>query len=143
MEGNYQCPRRLFSLQLIAQLTELREDGENLTLLIDANENMETCQLSKLFSVPALRMREVLKRRSQIPGPPSFIRGSRQIDGAWVTDGLEIAIACFLPFNFGLGDYRDILLDIPQVSFLGNALKTIERSVGRRLQCTNDLVMNK
>ena len=45
MEGNYQCPRKLFCLQLIAQLTEWREDGKKLILLMDENENMENGQL--------------------------------------------------------------------------------------------------
>ena len=65
-EGNYQCPRKLFRLQLIVQMIEWRDNEEKLILIMDANENMETGQLSKLLSALVLGMRDVVKHRSQI-----------------------------------------------------------------------------
>ena len=43
----------------------------------------------------------------------------------------------------GIGDHQAIIVDIPQSSFLGDALKKISRPAGRRLQCNNDTIMNK
>ena len=43
-----------------------------------------------------------------------------------------------MPFHFGLGDHRGVLVDIPIASFIGSALRKIVKPRGRRLQCNND-----
>ena len=79
-------------------MLEWREDGEKLILILDRNEDMKNGQLARMLRHPDLDMKDAVKSRSNIDGPATFVRGSRQIDGAWVTPDIEISAACFLPF---------------------------------------------
>ena len=133
--GDRQCPRRLFRYQLTALLASWRHNGDKIILMLDSNENMQSGPLSKILRGSELEMQDVVQSRTSFPGPPTFIRGTRQIDAIWATPDLSISRACFLPFNFGLGDHRGILLDVSQSSLLGTPLHTIPRISGRRLQC--------
>ena len=45
--------------------------------------------------------------------------------------------------NFGLGDHRGILVDIPSSSLLGDSLHSIQTPSARRLQCNNPEVKDK
>ena len=47
-------------------------------------------------------MKDVIKYKSKIPEPPTFVRGTRQIDAVWITKDIEIDAACFTPFYFGI-----------------------------------------
>ena len=71
---------------------------------------------------------------SGIDGLATFVKGSRQIDAAWVTPDIEISAACFLPLFFGVGDHRAIILDISQHSLVGGNIHQIARPNARRLQ---------
>ena len=143
LQGNNTCPRKLFRQHLITQLTEWRNDNEKLILLLDSNENMATGPLSRLLQGPDLAMVDAVRLRSQLPGPHTFTRGTRQIDGAWITPDVDVAAACFLPFYFGVGDHRAILLDIPQHCLLGGSVHKIVRPTARRLQCNRHEILSK
>ena len=143
LQGEKTCPRKLMRLALIGKLKEWRGLGEKLILLIDSNENMEGGPLARMLADPDLDMVDAVKVRSHSPGPPTFARGSRQIDGVWVTQDVEIKHACFLPLFFGVGDHRAILLDIPVYSLLGGDIHKIVRPTSRRLTCSNPEVMEK
>ena len=100
-------------------------------------------QLARMLRTPGLDMRDAVKFRSGIDGPATFIRGSRQIDAAWVTPDIEVNAACFLPFFFGVGDHRAIMLDIPQHSLIGGKIHQISRPNARRLQCNRQEIQQK
>ena len=135
LQGNRQCPRKLFREQLLNMLQEWRSEGEKIILLIDSNEDMENGTLARCLSSIDLQMYDVIKARSGIQGPNTFIRGSRQIDGAWATPDINVKAACFLPFFFGIGDHRGIVLDIPRDQLIGGNSKSIAKPVARRLRC--------
>ena len=140
MKGDNRCPRRIFREQLIEMLSEWKEEGDQLILFIDSNEDMEKGQLQKMLKNSNLDMRDAVKYKSNMPGPPTFVRGSRQIDGVWVTKELEIDAACFTPFYFGIGDHRGIIIDIPQKSLIGGENKSIGRPTARKLQCNEEKI---
>ena len=51
----------------------------------------------------------------------------------WVTEDLDISNACAMPFGYGVGDHRALVLDIPLESMIGIDPVKIVRPVGRRL----------
>ena len=104
---------------------------------------MKNEQLARMLKRPDLDMNDAVKSRIGIDGPATFVRGSRQIDEAWVTPDVEISASCFLPFFFGVGDHRAILLDIPQHSLIGGNVHKISRPKARRLQCNSHEVQQK
>ena len=136
--GNYTCPRKLFRSQLLAQLRTWRDQGDKLLLMLDGNENMQQGPLMRALQGEDLLMRDVVSHRCSEPSPATFIRGSRQIDAMWVTPDLQINRACFLPFNFAMGDHRGLVVDISQTSLLGKPSHRISRPTGRRLQCQKE-----
>ena len=129
LQGDTACPRKLMRRALIDKLKEWRGNGEKLILLIASNENMAGGPFARIFAHPDLGMIDTVQHRTHLPGPPTFVRGSRQIDGAWVTPDINIQRACFLPFFFGVGDHRAIILDIPIHSILGGDIHKSSRPV--------------
>ena len=124
-------------------MLEWREEGDKLILILDGNEDMRNGQLARMIRHQVLDMKDAVKSRSNIEGLATFVRGSRQIDGAWVTPDVEISAACFLPFYFGVGYHRVILLDIPLHSLIGGTIYKISRPNARRLQCNRHEVQQK
>ena len=143
MRNNSLCPRRLFRFQLIDQLKDWRANGEKLILMMDGNEDMLKGPLSRMLRTDELEMNEVVTTKTNREKIPTFIRGSRQIDGIWLTPDVEMAKCTLLPFHFGVGDHRAILVDIPSASILGDSFKHICRPAARRLQNTNPEVRQK
>ena len=143
LQGEYQCPRKLLRRDLVAKMLQWREEGDKLILILDGNENMKNGQLARMLRIPDLDMKDAVKSRSGMDGPATFVRGSRQIDAAWVTPDIEISAASFLPFFFGVGDHRAIMLDIPQHSLIGGKLHQLSRPNVRRLQCNRQEIQQK
>lgn len=143
LQGNRECPRKIWRKDLIKALIQWRNEGDKLILLMDSNENMENGPLARLLQQEDLQMKDIIKHKTGIPGPPTFIRGKRQIDGAWMTPDVTIDRACFLPFFFGVGDHRAILIDIPQHSILGGDVHKITRPTARKLVCNKEEVQQK
>lgn len=75
---------------LVSQLKEWRNQGEKLILLIDSNENMSGGPLARMLTHPDLAMIDAVHHLTQLDGPHAFVRGSCQIDGAWVTPDIDI-----------------------------------------------------
>ena len=88
-QGSRLCPRIRFRIDLFSQLQQWRNEGEKLILLLDANENMMSGPLSRALQHPDLQMYDAIQKRTDSPGPPTFIRGSRQIDTVLCTVNLK------------------------------------------------------
>ena len=140
LHHNKTCPRVLFRENLIKQLKEWKLEGESSILMIDANENMETGKLSHQLSESPLFMIDAVKSRRGRPGPVTWFRGSAQIEGVWVTKDVTVSATCFLPFYFGAGDHRAIMIDIPTRDLIGTEISRIVLPSIRRLQCQNPKV---
>ena len=140
LQKNNTCPRKLFRMQLIDELKSWREEGDKIILFIDSNENMTAGPLQRMLQDEGLEMKDAIQQRTNMPGPPTFVRGSRQIDAVWTTPDVEVASACFTPFYFGIGDHRGIVIDIPKVSFIGGDTRMISRPTARRLKCNEEEV---
>ena len=83
---------------LVAQILKWRKEGDKLILMLDGNANLKDGQLAHMFQNSNLDMKEAVKFRTHIYGPVTLVRGSRQIDAAWVTPDIEIGAAYFLLF---------------------------------------------
>ena len=140
LRNNSTCPRKLFRTQLISQLKTWREEGDKIILFIDSNENMADGPLQRMLAGPDLEMTDAIYQRSQMPGPATFVRGTRQIDAVWTTPDVQVEAACFTPFYFGIGDHRGIIIDIPKVSLIGGDIRTIYRPTARKLKCNEENV---
>ncbi len=60
---------------------------------------------------------------------PTYIRGSKLIDGVWVTADVEISNTCIMPTIYGIGNNRKFIVDIVQSSLLGEEAFRVHRLV--------------
>ena len=109
-----------------------RKDGDKLVLMIDANKNLNKVKLEKEL-ISQLHMINAMKSRINCPGPNTFHLGSKKVDRIWITQDLDISSACFLPFYFGIRDYRGIIINFYSSLVLSTTLITIKKLKIRRL----------
>ena len=128
---------------LVEKMIQWCEEGDKLILLLDSNKNMKNGQLTRMLKHPDLDMKDAVKSRIEIDGPATFVRGSQQIDGTWIIPDVEISTVCFLPFFFGVGNHRTILLVIPQYSLIGGNVNNITQPNSWRLQCNRHEIQQK
>jgi hypothetical protein len=82
-EGN---PRDIFTQDIQAALKKWVNDGEQVILGIDVNEDVRTGSFTR--KLKEVGMRELITSRHGNQGPPTFHLGSVPIDGLYVTEGL-------------------------------------------------------
>ena len=63
----------------------------------------------------------------------TFFRGTKPIDGVWVTSDVVIIGACVMPAGYGSGDYRLFALEFITSSLIGHAPPKIVRAAARHL----------
>ena len=60
-----------------------------------------------------------------------------------MTPYIEVTRAFFLPFYFGVGDHRALLIDVPQHTILGSDIHKIARPTARKLVCSKQEVQQR
>jgi hypothetical protein len=78
-------------------------------------------------------MKEVIKEYTSEELGPTYFRGSKPIDGIWITPDVQIANACVMPAGYGIGDHRLFIVDIVASSMIGNDPPRIKCPSARRL----------
>ena len=63
----------------------------------------------------------------------TFFRGTKPIDGVWVTSDVVIIGACVMPAGCGIGDHRLFVLEFLTSSLIGHDPPKIVRAAARRL----------
>ena len=91
-KGVTTCPRTLFWENLRDKLIEWRQNGDRILLLIDTNEDMSDGHLQQSFS-RTLGMSDVVREVGGVAPTSTYHRGTRQIDGAWATEDLQVTRA--------------------------------------------------
>jgi hypothetical protein len=101
--------------------------GDKIILFMDHNKHVTKGVLGKaLGDRDGLDLHEAnIHHMGKIPGA-TFFRGSKHIDGLWVSGDMDISNACVMPFGYGAGDHRTYILDIPIKSLVGvNPVKIV------------------
>jgi hypothetical protein len=95
---------------------------------MDHNKHMAEGALRKaLGDSDGLDLREaIIHHTGKSPGA-TFFRGSKPIDGLWVSGNIDISNACVMPFGYAVGDHCAYVLDIPIESLVGiNPVKIVQ-----------------
>ena len=126
-------PKAMFREDLCRELRHWRSLGDQVLLMMDANENVLEGAMVKKMAKPDIGLRAAV--HSQVPGhgPKTHIRGSQSIDEIFVTPGLVVVGASYLPFCEDLGDHRQPAADITVDSLLGRKLPRIAPPKARKL----------
>ena len=63
----------------------------------------------------------------------TFFRGTKPIDGVWVTSDVVIIEACVMPTGYGIEDHRLFVLDFLTLYLIGHDPPKIVRAAARRI----------
>ncbi len=86
------CPIILFQTHLIKQLTQWRAGVERIVLFMDHHEHIIKGALGKVLAdKDGLDMREAVVQHTGVHPGATFFRGSKPIDGFWVTNDLKVS----------------------------------------------------
>jgi hypothetical protein len=65
-----------------------------------------------------LALKEAVQQHTGKCTGATFFRGSKPIDGLWVSSKIKIANVCVMPFGYGVGNHRMFMLDITLESLI-------------------------
>ena len=133
-EKDRTCPRTCFKNYLLAQLRKWREQGDRLIVCMDLNKDIYRKSIGiALTMYEDLQMIEAIGNYTGKKIGTSFFRGTKPIDGVWVTYDVVIIGACVMPAGYGIGDHRLFVLEFLTSSLIGNDPPKIVRVAARRL----------
>ena len=144
-QGNNNCPRLQFLLDLVQQIKKWQENGELIVVLMDFNENLLRdgplqMALKQLGLVDPIRK----MHRNVTRPPPTSKTGSVPIDSIFVSKKLSnIARGGWLKLGEGIGDHRVLFCDVPFNDILGENPFQIHRPEMRRLKCEDPRIVQK
>ena len=87
---------------------------------MDHNEHTYDRTLGRaLADTSGLRLQEAVLHHTGTQTGATFFRGSKPIDGLWVSSDIEISNVCIMPFGYGVGNHCMFVLDISLESLIG------------------------
>jgi hypothetical protein len=131
---NLTCPNKLFCVHLLHQLAKWRTEGDRIILFMDHNEHTYDGPLGRaLANTSGLVLKEAVLQHTGKRTGATFFKGSKPIDGLWVSSKIEIANACIMPFGYGVGNHQMFVLDIMLKSLIRKRPTKIVHPALRRL----------
>ncbi len=138
------CPCTKFWEDLVGQLKQWREDGNQLIVFHDANKNIYKKSIGKVSTdVKGLAMKEVVREFTRQPVGPTFVRGSKPIDGVWATSDITVSNACIMPAGYSIGDHCMFVIDLKAKDIIGQASPRVIQATSWCLNTRIPRVFNK
>jgi hypothetical protein len=114
--------------------------GEQVVLMLDLNDDIRTSRFTQ--EMGQLGLIQLLgKRHGNDNLPGSFIRGSRPLDGLYVSPLFQDCACGYLPFD--IFDHRPVWIDIPFELAFGQVLPELDSMHPVRLNMTDPRCMAK
>jgi hypothetical protein len=128
-------PRTKFELDLIEQLLEWKNAGDEIILFIDINDHAYTGRFPCRLGQQDLMMTEQFLATNGYEAPNSHYTGHRPLTGCFCTQGIDCINVFVSPPRAGAGDHRYWIMDFDAKSVLGAGYPHLVRPRGRRLKC--------
>ena len=125
-------PIKAFWRDLGKEIAEWQENGEQLIVMGDWNENIQGTMMKQWMGVFGLE--EAITGTHPGRAPATYQRGSVPIDGIYVSPGLMPLKAGYLPFGAVPGDHRGIWVDLDRRDVYGYDMSEVPLARARRLQ---------
>jgi hypothetical protein len=134
------CPRDLFTSHLLEELNTWMALGDQIILMMDANEDIRTYQQA----FQSLGLREALLHRHGQQAPATFNGGSEPIDGIFVSPSIKILLGGYFEFGFcPHTDHRGLWLDIHYNVAFGHVMPPIVTAQARRLKMNDPRIIKR
>jgi hypothetical protein len=86
-----------------------------------------------LKDIKGLAMKEVVGEFTGTPIGSTHFRGSKPINGVWVTSDILVSNVAIMPAGYGIGDHRLFVVDFLMMDMIGKSPPKIVRPASRRL----------
>jgi hypothetical protein len=137
------CPREAFIRDLFAAMDTWIEQGEQVIVALDANEELRSGKIATAFH--ERNMKEVLLQRHGRSAPPTTDNGSAVIDGIWATPSIGIERGGYLAGGEALPrtNHRCLWMDVAYETIYGHTIPPMVRYSIRRLKLQDPRVVNR
>ncbi len=72
-------------------------------------------------------MRDVVGVFTHQPVGPTFLRGTKPIDGVWATSDISVCNAAIMPAGYGIGDHRLFVINFAESDKIGISHQKVVR----------------
>jgi hypothetical protein len=131
------CPRLAFLEDLCKEIEAFKEEGDNIILMLDGNDDMRRGDIHRAFT--NCNLHECLLERHGNRAVNTYRRNDKNvpIDGIWASPSIDIKAGGYLAFDevFPGTDHRTLWIDITYRTAFGHNMAPIVRPQARRLQC--------
>ena len=136
------CPRQSMIDDLCIQIQEALNQGDQVVVAIDANEDIRRGYAQQQFSRCGLT--ELILSKHGSPETGTYARGSSPIDGLWVSSTLLGSRCGYLPHGEGPPgcDHCVLWLEFSKPQILGNTMASV-RPAARRLKCNDPRIVDR
>ena len=139
LKGDNRTPRTALLEDLKKEMETWQQEGDQIVLLMDANENVSAGTI-KMWA-QELHLREVISTHHG-EKEPTYNRGSKPIDGIFTSASITPIRSGYLPFGAFPSDHRLLYMDILYDNAFGYKMPQMVKPPERRLKC-NDPVTKK
>ena len=136
--GELRQPNEVFHEELVEQMLQWKQEGANVILCGDFNENVYTDKLARRLAEPDLGMTEQIRRITGEEIPPTHERGKQPLCAIYATSMIEGTAATVLKKGAGLGDHRVLMVDFKSASVIGDKLPRIVSPAARLMNSGNE-----
>lgn len=134
------CPRDLFTIHLLEEIEAWITQGDQLILMIDANEDI--CSFHQALQNTG--MREALLHHHSTNASATFDGGSEPIDGIFVSPSINIIIGGYFEFGFcPFTDHRGLWINVHYNNAFGHIMPAITTAWVRRLKTQDPRIMKR
>ena len=133
--GREGCPRSLFVEDIAEEISRRMVEGDQVIVMIDANENVEKGTLGRRLR--ELGLKEVVSSRHGLHH--SHLRGSEPINGIFVTSLLSDVQCGYISSGC---DHFGLWLDVPNETLYGTDNRWVPPKA-RRLRCNDPRIVKK
>jgi hypothetical protein len=128
------CPRTAFVVDLRREINTWMDQGDQVIVYLDANEDNHHGEVANMFK--SLGLREVLFERHGFNAPATTDDGSLLIDVIWASRTIVIEGGGYLPTGAAIltTNHHGLWMDVSQVVAFGHAMPPVVRAAGRRLK---------
>ena len=136
------CPRTAILEDLGKEIKQWLTEGDQIILMMDCNESTTSTSMRRWTE--SLGIKEIFLQKHQINSiPPTYNRGTKAIDGIFVSPALEPVKSGYLAFGEFPTDHRGIFGDFSYNNAFGYTMPNIVRHPARRLKSNNPIVRKK
>ncbi len=140
--GDDRNPRQAFLEDLAEEIESLQGNADQIILMMDCNEDIQSETIQTWLDQNQLT--EAISTMHQgSTAPATYHRGTKQIDGIFISATINPIRSGFLPFGEFPSDHRCLWLDITYANAFGCKMEPISIPSARRLKCDDPRVRKK